>query len=137
VDGKVKAGVSTITLGGVSLVAYVLAVIAFLDGQRNEATISAVTVGTLALLAMAAGRFWQAVEQIRARRSSWGMAAAMDADSGTANEHPEYNLADDPESDLEDDPDGDVAPPDASIYSAALDDPGHPPAREHHSRLKG
>jgi hypothetical protein len=72
VDGKVKAGMSTISLGGVSAVAYVLAVIAFIDGERDEATISAVVVGTVALVTMAAGRFWQAVEKIRAERSSWG-----------------------------------------------------------------
>jgi hypothetical protein len=66
VDNGVKAGVSTLTLGGVSAVAYVLAVIAFIDGERDEATISAVVVGTVALVTMAAGRFWQAVEKIRA-----------------------------------------------------------------------
>lgn len=63
--GKVKAGVSTFSLGGVSVTAYVLAVLAFLDGQHDTTTIGLVATGTVALVTMAAGRFWQAVEKIR------------------------------------------------------------------------
>jgi hypothetical protein len=68
-QAKVKAGVSTFSLGGVSLAAYVLAIVAFVQGARDEATISAAAIGTVALVTMAAGRFWQAVAKIRVEQA--------------------------------------------------------------------
>jgi hypothetical protein len=64
---KVSVGLSTISLGGVSLTAYVLAVLAFVNGARDEATITTAAIGTVALVSMAAGRFWQAVSKEKAR----------------------------------------------------------------------
>jgi hypothetical protein len=66
VNPRVAVGLSTLAGGGVTVVAYLLAIIAFADGARDEATISAVVVGTIALVTTIAARIAQAVAAIKA-----------------------------------------------------------------------
>jgi hypothetical protein len=61
VGAKVDVGPSSIAGGSVTVVAYVLALIAFAQGARDEATMSALTVGTIALVTTIAARVAQAV----------------------------------------------------------------------------
>lgn len=141
---KVPVGLSTLSLGGISLVAYVLAVIAFIDGQRDDATISAVVVGTVALVTMAAGRFWQAVEKIksdhwqtietiRAERVSGQpvlneLAAKAQAHRKHDEDRSSWGVAE-PQESLE-------LTPDDSLADPELDEPDYaPPSSEQHSRL--
>lgn len=70
VKPKVGIGASTVAGGSVTLVAFVLAVIAFVDGARDEATISAMVVGAVALVTTLAGRYAQAVAAINAAHSN-------------------------------------------------------------------
>jgi hypothetical protein len=64
-----------------SMVAFVLAIIAFINGDRTEETVTALVVGTILLVTTIAGRFWQAkakdnaaaiveVEKLRQRRDA-------------------------------------------------------------------
>lgn len=66
---KVPIGVASATGYSVSTAALVLAIIAFLTGDRSEQTLGTIAAGTFALLTLLAtqlGRFWQAKEKIRA-----------------------------------------------------------------------
>lgn len=58
---KVAVGKTTVAGSAVSLIAYVLAIVAYLGGARDEATISALVVGTVALVSTLAGRYGQAI----------------------------------------------------------------------------
>lgn len=62
--GKVAVGKTTVYGGSITLVAYAAAVFAFLNGARDEATISALVVGTLSLLMTLGGRYAQAFAHI-------------------------------------------------------------------------
>lgn len=65
---KVPTGAATVTGYGVSLVSFVLAVIAFLTGDHSEQTVGVIVAGAVGLGALAvtsAGRFIQARENIR------------------------------------------------------------------------
>lgn len=66
---EVPVGVSTQAGLAATLVAYVLAVVAFLNGDRTEETVTALVVGTVALAGVMWGRFIQARELIRNSRS--------------------------------------------------------------------
>lgn len=61
VKPKVAIGTSTVAGGSVSLVAFVVAAVAFWQGARDEATISALTVGLVSLVTVLGGRYAQAV----------------------------------------------------------------------------
>jgi hypothetical protein len=69
VKPAVAVGKSTVAGGSVTLVAYALAIVAFAQGARDEATIGALVVGTLSLLTTLAGRYGQAIAAILATRS--------------------------------------------------------------------
>lgn len=88
VKPKVAIGTSTVAGGTVSLVAFALALVAFWQGARDEATISALVVGLVSLVTVLGGRYAQAVAAlaVTARRPapvplSQPMTAAS---SGTA-----------------------------------------------------
>lgn len=61
VKPKVAVGTSTVAGGTVSLVAFALALVAFWQGARDEATISALVVGLVSLVTVLGGRYAQAV----------------------------------------------------------------------------
>lgn len=73
VDVEVKptvgVGKSTVAGGSVTLIAYALAIVAFAQGARDEATIGALVVGTVSLLTTLAGRYGQAIAAILATRT--------------------------------------------------------------------
>jgi hypothetical protein len=71
VKTRVGIGTSTIAGGTVTLTAYALAIVGFIQGARDEATISALAVGTVSLVTVLGGRYGQAVALLL-RRSSWG-----------------------------------------------------------------
>ena len=65
VKPRVAFGTSSTAGAGVTVAAYVAAVIALVDGARDEATLTLVVVGTVALVTTLAGRFAQAVAAIK------------------------------------------------------------------------
>jgi hypothetical protein len=79
-QGKVKVGPSTVAGGGVSLVAFVLALVAFVQGARDEATFSALAVGVVSLVTTLAGRYAQAVAQAVAHAVAHAFAQGLVAD---------------------------------------------------------
>lgn len=164
-QGKVKAGISTLSLGGVSAAAYVAAVVAFFNGARDEVTIGTAVIGTVALVTMAAGRFWQAVAQLKKPTPTAGVTSAglmrdyqirteagsmvpgagttFSGTSGTTpRPHAQVTATPVYENDVMRDNALDPEPPagpDKSLANPTLDDPafaGVPTAAEH-SRLKG
>lgn len=72
VKPKVGIGASTVAGGSITLVAYALAIIAFIDGARDEATIGALLAGTAALITTLAGRYGQAIAAVRAAAPAAG-----------------------------------------------------------------
>lgn len=60
----VSVGPSTMIGGGVSLAAFVAAVVAFIAGARDAATIGALATGVIVLVITLGGRYAQAVVQI-------------------------------------------------------------------------
>lgn len=65
-QSKVAVGKTTVAGGAVTVAAYAVAIVAFVQGARDEATMSALIVGTLSLLTTLGGRYAQAVVQILA-----------------------------------------------------------------------
>lgn len=63
---SVNVGPTTVAGGAVTLAAYAVAVVAFINGARDEETMSALVVGTLSLLTTLGGRYAQAVAQVKA-----------------------------------------------------------------------
>lgn len=63
---SVKVGPTTVAGGAVTLAAYGVAVVAFIQGARDEQTISALVIGTLSLLTTLGGRYAQAVAAVKA-----------------------------------------------------------------------
>jgi hypothetical protein len=66
-----QAGLST------TVTAYVVAIIAFIQGDRTEETIGALVAGTVALLSVILGRYAQATAQIKAGGLAGPTAAAV------------------------------------------------------------
>jgi thiamine transporter ThiT len=66
---NVPVGASTVAGGSVSLVAFALAIVAFITGARDEATIGALVTGLVSLVTTLAGRFAQATAVGKARNS--------------------------------------------------------------------
>lgn len=60
----VSVGPSTMIGGGVSLAAFVAAIVAFIAGARDAATIGALATGVIILVTTLGGRYAQAVVQI-------------------------------------------------------------------------
>lgn len=93
VQTKVGVGASSIAGGSVTLVAYALAIVGYIQGARDEATISAIAVGTISLITVLGGRYGQAIAAI-VKRSSWGAPApaqrpnVQSGSSTTAIAHP-------------------------------------------------
>lgn len=117
---NVAVGLSTKTGYGVSLTAYALAIVAFLQGDRSDQTtgvIVAGTIGTLSLLITQAGRYLQAHAATRARPAASSprraLAPAADDDSDLpADELPPEALELKPTHPNEVPPDqGDIGPP--------------------------
>lgn len=65
---KVSVGLATQAGLSTTVVAYVLAIVAFIEGDRSEETVAALALGTAALVTTLWGRFAQAKEAIRASR---------------------------------------------------------------------
>jgi hypothetical protein len=153
VKPKVGAGPSTLAGGTVALAAYALALVAYFQGARDEATISALAVGTVSLVTTLVGRFAQATAAVRLAKPAptpsvqFGTAqsstgAIVSGTSWTGPTPGAYVKNPDPGNDvmrdnaLDPDP---PAGPDPSIADPALDDPEHEsvPTRAQHSGLKG
>lgn len=137
-DQKVSAGLSTVSLGGVSAAAYVAAIVAFFSGARDEATIGTAVIGTVALVTMAAGRFWQAIAKTKREAI---IAATAPPRLITPSGGREISLAPVPYTQvwgLDDDGPDDEAPlPDPTIYDPEIDEPGGQLTRDDHSNLSG
>lgn len=66
-DAGVSIGPATVIGSGVTLAAYIAAVVAILNGARDVETITLAAVGTVALVVTLVGRFAQAVAIAKAR----------------------------------------------------------------------
>lgn len=69
-DPGVSVGPATILGGGVTVAAYVAAVVAIFNGARDVETITLVIVGTIALVVTLVGRFAQAIAIAKARATA-------------------------------------------------------------------
>lgn len=78
---SVKVGPTTVVGGTVTLAAYAVAIVAFINGARDEQTISALIVGTLSLLTVLGGRYAQAIVAILALKPAAPAARKMSVPS--------------------------------------------------------
>lgn len=71
---KVPIGPTTVLGGGVTLAAFVAAIVAVIQGARDEATIGALVTGVIGLVTTLAGRYAQAVAATKAgvAPATWG-----------------------------------------------------------------
>lgn len=77
VKPAVSVGVTTVAGGTVTVAAYAVAVVAFIQGARDEQTISALVIGTLSLLTTLGGRYAQAVAAVLALRRAPELPASQ------------------------------------------------------------
>jgi hypothetical protein len=88
----VGVGLSTAAGGAVTVAAYLAAIVAFAQGARDEATLSALAVGTVALVTTIAGRVAQAVAAIKTATPA---AAPLEARAALGVEARAYSAAED------------------------------------------
>jgi hypothetical protein len=81
---QVKVGPTTVAGGTITLAAYAVAVVAFIQGARDEQTISALVVGTVSLVTTLGGRYAQAVAQVKAVAPDVAAALKTQTDLATA-----------------------------------------------------
>jgi hypothetical protein len=74
---KVSVGPTTVAGGTITLAAYAVAVVAFIQCARDEQTISALVIGTLSLVMTLGGRYAQAVAAVRAAAPEPSVAAEL------------------------------------------------------------
>lgn len=108
VHPPIPVGLATQAGLGTAGLAFVLAVIAFIQGDRSEETISALGVGLLSVLSVVWGRMSQAKEQIKASAPASASAGTVVVNSGSSE------VAD------EDEPEDTVAPGVADIDPPAV-----------------
>lgn len=63
---RVSVGPTTVGGAGVTVAAFVAAIVAFASGARDEATVGALVAGVAALVTTLIGRYAQAIAQVKA-----------------------------------------------------------------------
>jgi hypothetical protein len=84
---KLPIGLATQAGLGTTVTAYVLAIIAFVEGDRTEETIGALVTGTVALLSVILGRYAQATAQIKAGGLPGTIVAGVNANGNAGPGH--------------------------------------------------